>query len=70
MPSRRWGLLFVAALVLGAVLLSIALIWQRRPEGATSTPDAVEEASLSPSISPSRTALAATTPSRRTPVTY
>ncbi|MGD9029459.1 MAG: LysM peptidoglycan-binding domain-containing protein, partial [Anaerolineae bacterium] len=42
----------------------------RRPEGATSTPDAVEEASLSPSISPSRTALAATTPSRRTPVTY
>jgi LysM repeat protein len=49
---------------MAAVLLSIALIWQRRPEGSPATPDAVEEASLSPSP------LLAATPTRTRPVTY
>jgi LysM repeat protein len=64
MQSRRWGLVFVVALILAAVLLSIALIWLRGPEGGPATSDVVEEPDLSPSPSPT------VEPTPPKPVTY
>jgi LysM repeat protein len=64
MQSRRWGLVFVVALIMAAALLGIALIRQPGPEGSPVTPDVVEETDLSPSPSPS------IVPMQTGPVTY
>lgn len=68
MRSRRWGVIFVVALILAVLLLSIALIWQRGPEASPATPDVVEEANLSPSPSPSPSP--PVVPTRTRAVTY
>jgi LysM repeat protein len=63
MQSRKLGLVSVVALIIAAVLLSIALLWQRTPEESPATPDVVEETTPSPSPSP-------TVPAPPEPVTY
>jgi len=66
MRSQRWGLIAVVALVMAAVLLGIALIWQRGPEASVSATLTSTKEAPTPSSSPSPAA----TPTPTKPVTY
>ncbi len=65
MGSRRWGLIAVAAVVIGAILLGVTLIWGRGPQAdvpAQDWPTAVIEETSSP--------LPVVTPTPTGPLTY